>query len=250
MSKMERILVLVCVIMIRLLIAGLFVVIAVLGWLLTSSSDIQISTSVKSASKNISQESSPVTAPDQAPSGKSLAADLRSVENHGLSSPSAKQSISFQSGVNSTPTLNIASTLPSTAASAGSSSSTGGSGSTATSYDSSSTASSGRVDGVPIREIAIPVPVGAKVPALFQDDTPKPPQQMRALDRIASEFEQNVSEIPAGMTQEEVWEAARLIADERYMTLFGYQAYNQYHIKAAKEALKEKRTGAPDTKGP
>jgi hypothetical protein len=101
--------------------------------------------------------------------------------------------------------------------------------------------------GVPIREITIPVPEGAKVPALFQDDTPKPPQQMKAVDRIASEFEQNVSEIPAGMTKEEVWEAARLIADERYMTLFGYQAYNQYHIKAAKEALKEKRA---NSKGP
>jgi len=85
------------------------------------------------------------------------------------------------------------------------------------------------------------------VPALFQDDTPKPTPQMKALDRIASEFEQNVSEIPAGMTQEEVWEAARLIAVERYMTLFGYQAYNQYHIKAAKEALKEKRA---NSKGP
>jgi hypothetical protein len=101
--------------------------------------------------------------------------------------------------------------------------------------------------GVPIREITIPVPEGAKVPALFQDDTPKPPQQMKAVDRIASEFEQNVSQIPAGMTQEEVWEAARLIADERYMTLFGYQAYNQYHIKAAKESLKEKRARSNST---
>ena len=104
-----------------------------------------------------------------------------------------------------------------------------------------SATSSGGFGGGPIRGITIPVPVGAKVPALFQDDMPKPPQQMKALDRIASEFEQNVNEIPEGMTQEEVWDAARLIADERYMTLFGYQAYNQYHIQAAKEALKEKR---------
>ena len=111
----------------------------------------------------------------------------------------------------------------------------------ATSYDSSYKVSGGGFGSGPIREITIPVPVGAKVPALFQDDTPKPPQQMKALDRIASEFEQNVSEIPEGMTQEEVWDAARLIADERYMTLFGYQAYNQYHINSAKEALKEKR---------
>jgi hypothetical protein len=114
------------------------------------------------------------------------------------------------------------------------------SGSTAGLFDPGSGPSVGGGGG-PIREIAIPVPAGAKVPALFQDDTPKPPQQLKALDRIASEFEQNVSEIPAGMTQEDVWEAARLIADERYITLFGYQAYNQYHIKAAKEALKEKR---------
>jgi hypothetical protein len=112
---------------------------------------------------------------------------------------------------------------------------------------SSSAVSGGGFGSGPIREINIPVPIGAKVPALFQDDTPKPTPQMKALDRIASEFEQNVSEIPAGMTQEEVWEAARLIADERYMTLFGYQAYNQFHIKAAKEALKEKRA---NSKGP
>jgi hypothetical protein len=95
--------------------------------------------------------------------------------------------------------------------------------------------------GVPIREITIPVPEGAKVPALFHDDVPKPAPQMKALDKIATEFEMNVSEIPPGMTKEEVWEAARSIADERYITLYGYQAFNQYHIQAAKEALREKR---------
>jgi hypothetical protein len=95
--------------------------------------------------------------------------------------------------------------------------------------------------GVPIREITIPVPEGAKVPALFHDDVPKPAPQMKALDKIATEFEMNVSEIPPGMTKEEVWEAARSIADERYITLYGYQAFNQYHIQAAKESLKEKR---------
>jgi hypothetical protein len=95
--------------------------------------------------------------------------------------------------------------------------------------------------GVPIREITIPVPEGAKVPALFHDDVPKPAPQMKALDKIATEFEMNVSEIPPGMTKEEVWEAARKFADESYLILFGYQAYNQYHIQAAKEALREKR---------
>lgn len=79
------------------------------------------------------------------------------------------------------------------------------------------------------------------VPAVFQDDTPKPPAQRKALDRIATEFEQNVSEIPPGMTQSEVWGLAREIADERYLTLFGYEAYNQYHLRGAREALREKR---------
>jgi hypothetical protein len=105
---------------------------------------------------------------------------------------------------------------------------------------------SGAIDGTgytkaTAREISIPVPQGAKVPALFYDDEQKPIPQQKALDRIAREFEANVSEIPPGMTKEEVWEAARSIADERYITLYGYQAFNQYHIQAAKEALTEKK---------
>jgi hypothetical protein len=95
-----------------------------------------------------------------------------------------------------------------------------------------------------IREIVQNVPEGAKVPTVFYDDTEKPLPQQKALDRIAEEFEKNVSEVPPGLTREEVWETARSIADERYITLFGYQAFNQYHLKAAKEALKEKRARA------
>ena len=93
-------------------------------------------------------------------------------------------------------------------------------------------------------EIVQDVPDGAKVPALFYDNESKPIPQQKALDRIAIEFQQNVSEIPSGMTKEEVWEVARAIADERYITLFGYQAFNQYHLQSAKEALKEKRAQA------
>jgi hypothetical protein len=227
--------------MIRILIAGLFVVMAVVVLLLISGPETQFSSTVKSPAKIFNQEMSPVSEINHAPSGKSPAADLRSINSQNLSSPSANQSINFQSGAKPVSTKNFASTMPTTATSARSNSSTVGSGSTEGSYNSIAAGYGAGFEGAPIREINIPVPVGAKVPALFQDDTPKPPQQMKALDRIASEFEQNVSEIPEGMTQEEVWDAARVIADERYMTLFGYQAYNQYHIKAAKEALKEKR---------
>lgn len=98
-------------------------------------------------------------------------------------------------------------------------------------------------------EIAIPVPEGAKVPVVFFDAGDKPFAQQRALDRIAREFEKNVTEIPVGLTKQEVWEVARAIADERFIKLYGYQAYSQYHIQAAKEALKEKRARL-NTTGP
>lgn len=98
-----------------------------------------------------------------------------------------------------------------------------------------------------IAEIVQDVPEGAKVPALFYDNESKPIPQQKALDRIAIEFQQNVSETPPGLTKEEVWEAARAIADERYITLFGYQAFNQYHLQSAREALKEKRARAADS---
>jgi len=98
-----------------------------------------------------------------------------------------------------------------------------------------------------LREITISVPEGAMVPAVFFDAVEKPLVQQKALDRIVKEFEKNVSVIPQGLTKEEVWEAARKSADERFLTLFGYQAFNQYHIQAAKEALKEKRA---NSKGP
>lgn len=98
----------------------------------------------------------------------------------------------------------------------------------------------------PAREISLPVPEGEKVPAVFFDAAEKPLPQQKALDRIAEEFERNVSEVPPGLTRKEVWEAARRIADERYLTLFGYQAYNHYHIQAAKEALKEKRASSQE----
>lgn len=236
--------------MIRLIL-GLLVLVVLLGWFLTSSPDSQISNTVKSPSKTVSKESAPVIAADLASSGKSPAADLRSTDNQSFSSPSAKQSINFQSGVKPLSKNNSAATSPTRTASVGSSSSTGGSGSVsrsmATSYDSSYKASAGGLGGGPTREISIPVPEGAKVPAVFFDAEEKPIAQQKALDRIAQEFEKNVSEIPPGLTKEEVWEAARSIADERYLTLFGYQAFNQYHIESAKEALKEKRARSTAT---
>ncbi len=94
-------------------------------------------------------------------------------------------------------------------------------------------------------EIVMTVPAGAMVPAALKDNELRTPQQQKALDQIAVEFEANVSNPPPGVTETENWETARQIADSRYLTLYGYQAYNQYHIEAAKEAVKEKKAVAP-----
>lgn len=90
-------------------------------------------------------------------------------------------------------------------------------------------------------ELVIPVPPGEKVPALFLDEAPRPLPQQKMLDRMAKEFNEAVANPPAGMSMEEVWEHARLDADAKYLILFGYAAYNAYHVQAAKEAVQERR---------
>lgn len=90
-------------------------------------------------------------------------------------------------------------------------------------------------------ELVIPVPPGEKVPALFLDEAPRPLPQQKMLDRMAAEFNEAVSNPPPGVSVEEVWEQARLSADEKYRILFGYAAYNAHHLQAAKEAVREKR---------
>ncbi len=97
-------------------------------------------------------------------------------------------------------------------------------------------------------EIEIAVPVGERLPAAYYDEMATTPQQKNALNRLLIEFEKNISEgLEQGMDEIEVWRAAREIADKRYLTLFGFAAYNSYHIKAAKEALQEKRKIADES---
>lgn len=98
--------------------------------------------------------------------------------------------------------------------------------------------------GAAAAELNVPVPGGAVVPAAFYDTDPKSPQQQAALDRILKEFNDNVSQTEAGVDAQENWDEARKIADNQYLTLYGWQAYNARHIQAAKEALVEKRAAA------
>lgn len=91
-------------------------------------------------------------------------------------------------------------------------------------------------------ELVIPVPPGEKVPALFLDENPRPVPQQKMLDRVAAEFNEAVSNPPPGVSVEEAWDQARLNADAKYLKLFGYAAYNAYHLQAAKEAVREKKS--------
>lgn len=103
---------------------------------------------------------------------------------------------------------------------------------------SGSSEDGGRAGGA---ELVIPVPPGEKIPALFLDQTPRPIPQQKMLDRMAAEFHEAVSDPAPGMSELGVWEQARLDADEKYLILFGYEAYNLYHLQAAQEAVRERR---------
>lgn len=102
----------------------------------------------------------------------------------------------------------------------------------------------------PGRDLEIAVPTGARVPVVFYDQQPRPAAQQAFLDRIAAEFSEVVSSPPAGYSQQEVWEAARKIADERYTVLYGFDAFNQISMQAAKEALKDKKAASAQTAPP
>lgn len=94
------------------------------------------------------------------------------------------------------------------------------------------------------RELNLPVPLGAKVPAAVVDVTPDyTPQQTQALESIIGDFEKEIAEgASQGLTETQAWEAARMRADNRYRVLFGDAAYNMMSMQAAIEALEEKKS--------
>jgi len=96
---------------------------------------------------------------------------------------------------------------------------------------------------------ALSVPFGARVPVAFvADDTPLTPQQADAINRIAEDFNTAVTQSPSdaagqetpSISEEETWDQARQIADNRYRVLFGDDAANRVQMKSALEALQEK----------
>ena len=234
--------------MIRFLIFGVCVAILTLGWLLLSEVGDEHSLGVKPSSEANGKWDSLIQASQQDSSSKSPVSQSRA--NDILAPPSnpVKQPTDLNSGVQSSSMNSPISSPKDFEKSRHATPFVQNTGSSKNSYSqiSNPVAAVGR--GAAPREISIPVPEGAKVPAVFFDAEERPIVQQKALDRIAQEFEKNVSEIPQELTKEEVWEAARAIADERYLTLFGYQSFNQYHIESAKEALREKKALGKTTK--
>lgn len=107
-------------------------------------------------------------------------------------------------------------------------------------------------------ELVIPVPRGARIPAIFYDETPRPAPQQRALDRIARDFNEAVSRAAGGETAAEargnaapeadaaeIWRAAAERADQQYINLYGFPAWHELHLRGAKEALREKKAAQP-----
>jgi hypothetical protein len=88
----------------------------------------------------------------------------------------------------------------------------------------------------------IPVPRGEALPAAIMDEGyGASPGQIQGLDDIAGEFLDNalVSGSPT-YTDPQSWRDATRLADERYRSMFGAEAFNRWSIEAAKEALAEK----------
>jgi len=233
--------------MIRFLIFGVCVAILTLGWLLLSEVGDEHSLGVKPFSES-NVESDALIPPSQQASSKSPLSQSRENDIQTPPSNPVKQPTDLNSGVQSSSMNSPISSPNDFEKSRHATPFVQNTGSSKNSNSQISNPVAGVGRGAAPREISIPVPEGAKVPAVFFDAEERPIVQQKALDRIAQEFEKNVSEIPQDLTKEEVWEAARAIADERYLTLFGYQSFNQYHIESAKEALREKKALGKTTK--
>lgn len=234
--------------MIRFLIFGVCVAVSTLGWLLLSEVGNEHAPVVKPSSESNVKSDALISASQQDSSSNSPLSQSRANDIQATPSNPVKQPTDLISGVQSSSMNSPISSPKAFEKSRHATPFLQNTGSSKNSFSQISNPVDGVGRGAAPREISIPVPEGAKVPAVFFDAEEKPIVQQKALDRIAQEFEKNVSEIPQEITKEEVWEAARAIADERYLTLFGYQAFNQYHIESAKEALRERKALGKTTK--
>lgn len=76
----------------------------------------------------------------------------------------------------------------------------------------------------------------ATMPAALASPNPYVSQETQEIiDGMASDFANSLEQAPA-QSDEEAWKAAKAKSDDRFRAVFGQDAYNAYHIKAALEA--------------
>ena len=131
-----------------------------------------------------------------------------------------------------------------------------------------SSATGVRVSLGPDGSLDIEIPPQAVVPAVLASDATQPPSAatdpapnsgsftnapttdaspaIAAAEKIASDFLDNIQpDAGNGETSLEQWDNATYLADERYRSLFGAEAYQATKLKAAKENLATQPASTP-----
>jgi hypothetical protein len=88
----------------------------------------------------------------------------------------------------------------------------------------------------------IVVPSGARVPAVLMDGggPNDSPETAAIINVIIEEFAAKIDEAKrVNRNEEEAWEEAREVADDRYRQFFGFEAFNEATLEAAGEAYEE-----------
>jgi len=88
----------------------------------------------------------------------------------------------------------------------------------------------------------IPVPNGARVPAVLLDrgGPVDSPETAAIMNTIIEDFAAKIEEAKRANRNEEVaWEEAREMADDQYKQFFGFEAFNEATLEAAGEAYEE-----------
>lgn len=115
--------------------------------------------------------------------------------------------------------------------------------------------------------IDIEIPPQAVVPAVLASDATQPPAAtgsapnsgsftnapttdgspvIAAAEKIASDFLDDIQpDAGTGETSLEQWDNATYLADERYRSFYGVEAYQEKKLKAAKENLATEPAGTP-----
>jgi hypothetical protein len=94
----------------------------------------------------------------------------------------------------------------------------------------------------------IAVPRGARVPAVLMDGggPDDSPETAAIINVIIEEFAAKIDEAKlANRNEEEAWEEAREVADDRYRQFFGFEAFNEATLEAAGEAYEESSAQNP-----